>query len=771
MKKIKKILILCSLFFIVLLLASYLFLPTLFKPKIQGELSLSGLEHPVTVLRDRFGVPHIKAQSKKDLFLAFGYVSAQDRLFQMDIIRRTGAGRLSEIFGDKTLKADVLLRSLKIRKTAEESFKRFEKHYDQEMIELTNAYLKGVDSYIDNGKLPLEFTLLNYRPGKFSIIDMLSVPGYMALTFAEPIETDPLISQLNEKLSPELMKELRLETKALPRNTKVPQVSFTSQVETLKNIIPLFHGSNAWGVSSKRSTTGKPILANDPHIAFANPSVWYEAHLSAPGYDVYGYFLPLIPFPCIGQNSKASWTVTMSEVDDMDLYEEIFSKEKPTFYKFKNMWKEATVEHETILVKGAKPFSFDLLSTDHGPLLDQTMKGIEGKHVSLKWSYHHPDNDPLTAFYKLHQAQTVNDFKEALAHAAGPGLNMIFANTQGDLAQWVMGKIPRREKSFSSDRILNGTSGEDEYLGYLSIDENPHQINPSSGQIVTTNWRPDGDHNINGFWQPSDRYERIHYLLNQKEKWSPEEMKSIHQDTYAQYAPLIVPILLASMKIETQEDQEIFNTLKSWDGFSDVDSVGATIFHAWNQSNFSVLLGDKLSEQGLKSFCRSTCWSFYKKIMANKNSPWWENKRDEKLRSGLEISKKFLHKSLGGRVSYWKWGKLHTLTFEHPMGKVKWLAPVFNLGPYAAPGAKNTVNNMGFVATENRYEVKVGPSTRRIISLADLDKMITIIPTGNSGNRFSSHHKDQIEVYLKGEYRESRLSKPEEPYEVLNLIP
>lgn len=771
MKKFKIISLAFFGVFLLLGISSYLFLPHLVLPQTSGRLKLEGLENSVTVLRDRFGVPHIKAQSKKDLFLAFGYVSAQDRLFQMDLVRRTGAGRLSELFGDKTSKIDVLLRSLRIRKSAEESYKRFEGHYDKEMLELTNAYLKGVGQFISEGKLPLEFRILQYTPEPFSIIDMLSVPGYMALSFAEPLETDPLISQLSEKLSPELMHELRLETKALPKKSSFPKVSFSSEIEKLQNLVPLFQGSNAWAVSSKRSQTGKPILANDPHIAFANPSVWYEAHLSAPDYEVYGYYLPLIPFPCIGQNKNAAWTVTMSEVDDMDLYEETFSKEKPTFYNFKGSWKEAKVEDEVILVRGENPIPFKLFTTDHGPLIDQTMKGVEGKHLALKWSFHHPENDPLTAFYRLHQAQTVDDFKNAIAHAAGPGLNMIFANTQGDLVQWVMGKIPRRLNELSSDRILDGASGTEEYLGHLSIDENPHQINPPSGQIVTTNWRPDGKHSINGFWQPIDRYERIHDLLSQKRMWNPNEMREIHRDTFAQYASLIVPRLLESIKIESPEDKEILETLKNWEGFANVESTGATIFYVWNQFNFKVLLEDKLGEEGMRGFCRSACWHFYKKVMANKNSPWWENKREEKLRMGYVLMKDFLHKSLGNKVAEWKWGELHTLTFEHPLGKVKWLAPIFNLGPVPAPGANNTVNNMGYSRSGDRFEVRVGPSTRRIIDLADLDQVTTIIPTGNSGNSLSAHHQDQIQTYMKGEYRQARLSKPEAPYEVLELVP
>ncbi len=749
----------------------YFFLPHWVLPQTQGQLKLEDLENPVMVIRDRYGVPHIKAQSKKDLFLAFGYVSAQDRLFQMDLVRRTGAGRLSELFGSKTSKIDILLRSLRIRKSAEESYKRFEGHYDKEMLELTNAYLKGVGQFISEGKLPLEFRILQYKPEPFSIIDMLSVPGYMALSFAEPLETDPLISQLNEKLSPELMKELRLETKALPKKKSGIKVSFSPEIEKLKNLVPLFHGSNAWAVSSKRSQTGKPILANDPHIAFANPSVWYEAHLSAPDYEVYGYYLPLIPFPCIGQNINAAWTVTMSEVDDMDLYEETFSKDRPNFYKFKGIWKEAKVEDEVVFIKGEKFIPLKLLTTDHGPLIDQTMKGVEGKHLALKWSFHHPENDPLSAFYKLHQAQTVNDFKNALSHAAGPGLNIIFANTQGDLAQWVMGKIPRRLNELSSDRILDGASGTEEYLGYFSIDENPHQINPPSGQIVTTNWRPDGKHNINGFWQPVDRYERIHDLLQQKKMWTPEDMKIIHRDTFAQYASVIVPSLLESIKIENPEDREILEVLKNWDGHADVESTGATIFYVWNQFNFKVLLGDKLGEDGMRSFCHSACWHFYKKVMTNKNSPWWEKKRREKLRMGYALMKNYLHKNLGNNIAEWKWGDLHTLTFEHPLGKVKWLAPIFNLGPVPASGANNTVNNMGYSRSGDRFDVRVGPSTRRIINLADLDQITTIIPTGNSGNRLSPHYQDQIKTYMKGEYRQARLSNPEGPYEVLELVP
>lgn len=770
MKKIKISLLVILGFLILFGLGIRFVFPKFFLPKIEGQLKIAELEKPVIVVRDRYGVPHIKAQSKKDLFLAFGYVAAQDRLFQMDFMRRTANGELSEIFGERTVRYDKLLRSLRIRSSANETWERMKDHYDPEMLSYVEAYLKGTQKFIDEGVLSLEFSLLSYKPRPFVVQEIMAVPGYMALSFADPIETDPLFSDLSEKLDPKMLDELRLDTKPIPRRKNI-KVSFSETLESMQNFLPTFHGSNAWAVSAKRSKSNAPLLANDPHIAFSNPSIWYEAHLSAPGFEVYGYFLPLVPFPVVGQTKETAWTVTMSEVDDLDLYEETFKPGDFKFYKFKNKWLPTKEESSVIKVKGANDILWTVISTQHGPLLNGTFQEVKNKSVAIKWSFLHPKNDIITALYKLNMARSPLEFRDALGYAAAPGLNMIWASRSGDLAQWVMGKIPRRPNKMSSDRILNGESGEDEYLGYLSIEENPHQINPPSGQIVTTNWRPDGEHDLNGFWQPSDRYERIHELLKAKEKWTLEEMKQIQADNFSLPSRNVLPILLASVKATSLLENQALESLKNWDGQAQVESIAATIYYVWNQNNFKTILVNDLGEEGLRRYCRTYCWTFFKKIITDPKSPWWKKSREETLQESFKETISFLQKKFGSDIQHWQWGKLHTLTFEHPLGKVKTLAPLFNLGPYPVAGASNVVNNMAYSRSGENYDVKVGPSTRRLIDLANLGHTISIIPTGNSGNSLSPHYNDQVDTYLKDGYREIDLEHPQEPINKLEMIP
>jgi len=744
------VIIVITFFFLV---GIYFYISRHFSPTLEGEIKLNGLRQPVTVVRDRYGIPRIKAQNRKDLFLAYGYVVAQDRLFQMDLLRRTGNGELSEIFGEGTLDVDKLLRNFKIKKMADKVWEKNKANYNPEIISLVDAFLVGVNQYIENNPLPLEFFILGYKPRPFTIQEMMSGPGFMALSFAGSLLVDPVMSDLEKKLSPVMLAPFRLYEKPLTHPLLTAEISVSKTLEKLFSYVPMFHGSNAWALSASRSETGFPLLANDPHIAFSSPSVWYEAHLSCPDYDVYGYFLPLVPFPVIGQTEDAAWTVTMSEVDDMDLYVEKLHPTNPELYSFEGVWLRFDRDKEIIKIKGQKDIEMSIRSTIHGPLLEGNSYEVQGKKVAVKWSYHHLENNALETFYQLPFVKTPQEFGKALSYAASPGLNMIWASKKGDIVQWVMGKIPRRKEEASSDHLLDGESGKDEYDGYLSIEENPHQINPASGQIVTTNYRPDGDHDLNGFWQPSDRQERVTSFLSSKEHWSVEEMKELQNDATSVSGDFIIPILLSSLDQRNPLEKEIFEFLSTWDKKAEVDSVGATIFHVWNQFNFVEILSGKLSAEEMKAMAKNNTWHFYKKMMKDESSPWWRGNRKLVLQAGLKKATTFLKNEIGGNPKKWTWGKIHTLTFEHPLGKVALLAPFFNLGPYPVSGATSVVNNMAHSRFGENFAVLLGPSTRRVIDLGHPQKFDTIIPTGNSGNIFSPHYADQVKLFLSGKFR------------------
>lgn len=769
--------IIALLFLIVATLVGYLYFSSI--TPIEGQVRMSILESPVSVIRDKYGIPHIKANSKSDMYKALGFTMAQDRLFQMDILRRVGSGRLAEILGPKVVKYDVLLRKLKIKKFMDDYWTKSSSNQNPEMVSHLKSFLQGIHYFIDTQNLPIEFKLLNYKPDRFTIPELLSVSGYMALTFAEGLIGDPLFSHLKSFLSDEIVNDLRLKERE-DRNRFVNHhdrfISHTVKDDFEKIVtdllsfhdffekeIGMFHGSNSWVLSGARSESGFPLLANDPHIAFTNPSVWYEAYIESPDFNIYGHFIPLIPFPAIGHDKFRAWAVTMSEVDDLDIYLEKVHPDDRTRVLFNNEWVSLDIQKEVIKVRGSKDQEIEIITGPHGPFIDGTEYGKKGQHLSIKWSYHHPENNVALAFFKLGNSSQLSDLDEALKHAAAPGLNISWVDKKGNIAWRVMGKIPVRE-GFKGNEILDGSSGVHEYTRYLDIKENPGITNPDNGIIITANYYPQSQKlPFEGYWQPSERIERIDFLLNQSFKWDLEKLKQVQSDQVLGNANEINEILLREVEnIEkTKLEEESYKLLAQWDGSSDVNSIASLIFH---KTLFQIQMNslvDDLGEESFKAFFKiADSQNFFKFFMKQNNHALWDNKttpknetRTEIIRSSFRESISILNKEFGPEPKNWKWGKAHTIEFEHFLGKVFPLNYLFNLGPFEVGGGAFQVDNMTHKRYEDGFKVALGPSTRRLIDMKDSTRSLGVLPTGNSGNVFSKHYKDQVPLFISNKYR------------------
>ncbi len=812
-------------------------------PITSGKLEVEGLKNNVTIVRDGFGIPHIKAQSEKDLFFALGFSMASDRLFQMDIMRRIASGRLSEIFGNKTLKIDILLRNLRIKKTMDEYIKTQQSKLDPVMLENFDAYLAGVHSAMKTQPLPPEFLILGYTPEHFTMAESMAVSGYMALSFAEGLVGDILFHELKGKIPDARLAEMRIGTrndsldiekfssppinkpKVLPKpivpptpattpTPSMPQTSLPYQwideaVAQLEQDFGLFQGSNSWVMSPKRSVSNQAILANDPHIAYMNPSVFYEASLHSPTLEVYGHFLPLVPFPILGHDKIKAWALTMSEADDLDVYKEKYNPLDSNSIWYDQKWTGLAQEEETIQVKGGPDVKIKIKISPHGPILlpeDSSVKGQEFSnrsfgtdkdYYSVKWTYYLPENHVSLAFYKLMRATNVTEFKDAVALAASPGLNISWADKDGHIAWWTMGKIPKRPPGTASDTVLEGDTGKQEYLGYLGIDENPHEVDPASGVIVSANYRPQSPAFAaqDGYWQPSDRFERISQLLSSKEKWSPEELKTVQTDHAEFYVDKFLPIMLEALKnpaqnlatagkknLEKFEQQMLSHPrakirkrlaaqalplIQAWDGQSAIDSVGASIYQAWMKYIGREAMIDELGERDFLRFARLADYRhFYKWLMVNPDSDWWDDvrtpdvkeTRSDIIQRAYSLAIASLDEKFGDNLEHWWWGRLHAVEFQHFLGKVKPLDSLFNVGPYMAPGGTHEVNAISYPRHEDTFAPNVGPATRRLIDMADPGESWGILPTGESGHLLSPHYRDQALLYTRDQYRKQWLN-------------
>jgi penicillin amidase len=730
-------------------LYAYFFMRNSLAP-LDGSLALPNLSAEVRVVRDTYGIPHIYAQNKKDALRALGYTMASERLFQMEVARRLTQGELAEVFGEVALPSDKLYRSLMLKPAVERMLaaKKSQGIIDTKMWDEMLAFYEGVNYYIDTQPLPYELTVLGIKPRHFEPIDAYILTGHMAYSFGIGMKADTLMSELAAKLSPAMFQDLRNYVPKAPAPAAV-----TTSHEALKplydvalsSFFPAFEGSNAWLIAPKKSQSGKSIFANDPHIGFSHPSVWVEAHIHTPEFELYGHYLPSVPFALLGHSRHHAWGFTMSLTDDMDLYREKLDRSKKQVM-FKNEWQPYREWNETIKVKGMPDLVLPMIETTHGPLLEHL---LPEDNLSLKWAFHRTENDPLQALYQMAEAKDMGSFETALKTGTAPGLNVMYADAQ-NIGWWIFGDMAVK-KNPNSDMVFDGASGNDEYERILTWEEKPHLVNPENGFIVTANSRPLGvREDIRGDWQSDDRFQTITKALNERDLWNVDDVKALQTENFNSQTKVILERLLDKLTLTSQETSRYgkeLDLLKNWNLHSEIHSLEASIYHQWNSENL-LLLVDKLNESEKDRYLSLPySWVFYEHVLANENSDWWKDRSQSQL-----ITEGFRR-----AMTHWpqvpEWGTLHTIEYPHPLGRLKPLNKLVNLGPYPIPGAWNEINNNKHHGMSDNFHVVAGPSTRRVIDFATPQMSFGITPIGISGHMMSPYYKDQVQLFLDGKYR------------------
>lgn len=714
-------------------------------------MSLRGLSAPVTVTRDTYGIPHIRAANKLDALKALGYVMASERLFQMELSRRMTQGQLSEVFGEVALPSDKLYRSLMLKRSIERMLAEEKKQnrFDQKLWDQMQAYFDGVNEFINTRPLPPELKLLGLTPAAFTPVDGYVMTGHMAYSFGIALKADPLMTELAQKLSNQQIQDLRNDPLSGPfRFAQVLQNSFKAWDLASEGVFGgHFEGSNAWLIGPSRSQSGKSLFANDPHIGFSAPAVWVEAHIQTPDFELYGHYLPLVPFAILGHNRFQAWGFTMSLVDDMDLYREVLDRENKTAL-FLGKPKPYQEWQEVIKVKGQPDLVLPMIETPHGPLMDEV---LEEKNLALKWAFHRLENNPMKALHDMGESRTLENFEKALQHATAPGLNVMYADPQ-NIAWWIFGDLAVK-KNPHSDMILDGASGKDEYLRILSWKEKPHSVNPKSGVIVTANSRPPGlDAKIRGDWQAEDRLRTITEALEEKDIWNLEELKSLQTENFNAKNRLILDQLLSHLELSPEELRlfsEEIKSLRTWDFRSLTSSKAASLFYLWNQQ-VALALFDFLDQDALQAYLNTPyAYAAYQRaLLEQASSLWTAAEKKEKISAAFK-------KVFAQYPKIPPWGDLHTIEYKHPLGRIFLLDKLFNIGPFPAPGSHNEINNMKMRSFGiPNFDVVAGPSTRRLIDFSRPGKSWGINPIGISGHLLSPFYDDQVQLFLDGKYRE-----------------
>ena len=748
------------------------------QPQRSGSVDLVGLQAPVSVRYDERGVPHIEAGNEADMYHALGYVHAQDRLFQMEVARRLARGELAEILGPKLIDTDRLFRTLAIRTHADAAIAAIDKTSPAYRAVL--AYLDGVNQYQSSHPAPIEFDILGIPKRPFTPQDTMSVAGYLAFSFASAFKTEPVMTHIRDSLGVKYLEVFDVPWNPKGVDTPAAKAPMASadwsglqRVSTLARqvmdeaLLPAFQGSNAWAIAGSRTASGKPMLAGDPHIGFSAPAVWYEAHLRSPGMELYGHFQMLNPLALLGHNQRFGWSLTMFQNDDIDMVVEKVNPDNPAQVWHQGRWVDLQQRSETIKVKGAEPVTLQLRRSPHGPIITDAYPDNYGKTpIAMWWAFLETENPILQAFYALNRADTLVKARQAASQIHAPGLNVVWANAEGDIGWWAAAKLPIRPPGVNPTFLLDAAKGEADKPGFHPFADNPQQENPQRGFIVSANHQPTVASGIEipGYYQPPERVQRLVGLLeDNKQKADVALSQTMQRDVTNAYARrVLTPLLPVLQSVVTDPvERQLLEQLSVWDGSYSIDKLEPSVFVQLLYEIAQAAMFDELGAVQFKNLLGSRSLDFaLPRLVADASSPWWDDQRTKAVvEARTDTAQKawraaidHLRATLGIDMAQWAWGRAHTLTHNHPLGQQKPLDKFFSVGPFAAPGGRELPNALGTAIGPAPWAVTYGPSTRRVIDFANPNQALGINPVGQSGVLFDPHYRDQADTYSQGGY-------------------
>lgn len=730
------------------------------KPYYNFLNSSSHINSNVSIYRDNFAIPYINVSDSADFFFSLGFVHAQDRIFQMDLMRAAAKGQLSESFGLQTLNFDILFRTIALFKLAERDYNLLPQATKNALI----SYANGVNHFLEthNNKLPIEFSILNKTPSKWEPNDSFLISKFVAWMLNLSWWNDITLYQVANKLSP----ADSLNIISLSQFNNV-----FSQFNNFMGFAGPSVGSNNWVVSSSLSKNGKPIIANDTHLAYTIPNLWYLASVNIKNGNrlIQGATIPGAPGFFIGRNRSLSWSVTNMMTDDCDFYIEKINKTRNT-YLLDSKEIPLKISKDTIFVKGENPFYLTTKSTHRGPLIDKIhfseidIKTFEfdSVSVSINWvgfSF----SDEITPILNLNNSENVFAATNYLKDYSIPGQNFILADSSGNIAKIHAAKIPNR-KHLVPNFIYDGTISDNDWNGFIPQSEIPPSFNPDSGYFATANNQINSEFYISNIWEPDSRIERVNFLLQSKNKFSLEDFKRFQSDITSPFDLKLNKFLMnafVGVKSNSENLNIALDILKKWKGNYDIYSQTPAIFLTFKHFLIKNLFEEKLGTQLLENFMfisnlpnRIILNIFENKenLIFNIPNNFSDKEKTSILRKSLTDAIKYLSKELGNDIQDWQLSQIHKLSVKHPFsGKYKLLDLLLDIPSFPVPGSGTTLFNTEYNFKEP-FENNLGPTFRMLFDFSNPDKFFVILNTGQSENFISDNYSDQTKLWLDGEY-------------------
>ena len=670
---------------------------------------------PVSVVFDSLGEPHIRAGNLEDALFVQGYVTAQDRLWQMDGLRRFAAGDLAEVVGPSALESDREARRLLMRRTAEQAYARISAQ-DRAVLA---AYTRGVNAFIDShrGSLPLEFTLLQYQPRPWSVVDCLLISLHMFRTLTSTWRLDIMKQSMlaqGERAKVDYLFPIRAGTEPQP-------------------------GSNAWVLAGGRTASGKPLLSNDPHLEFGVPGIWYMTHIEAPGLDVAGVSIPGLPGVIIGHNRRIAWGMTNLQFDVQDLYLEKFD-DRTGRYLFRGKVEQARHEIEVIRVKGQAPSQLPLWITVHGPIF--AAEGTE--RMALRWMANEPGVLQFPIL-DIDRAGNWQEFTKALTRYPGPAQNFVYADVDGNIGYHAAGVLPIR-RGFSGDVPVDGSSGNFEWQGTIPFDQLPAVYNPPGGIIATANQNPfpaDYPYPVNGNFAPPFRVNQIRALLSARRNWQAEDLLAVQKDVYSSFGKFLAGQLVAAYdqrRFKNPELGDAISVLRAWNGQMEKD-LAAPFLITLAYEHVRTAVAENAAPGSGATYDFPLGSAAIERLLRERPAGWFADYDGMLLRVLVDAVEEG-QRIQGRDVRRWQYGAAMRLTITHPVThQVPWLGKYFDIGPALMSGSSFTVK---------QTTLRIGPSMRMNADLSDWDRSLLNVVVGESGHILSRHYRDQWPSYYVG---------------------
>ena len=741
-----------------------------------GKLSVEGLSKPVTIITDKYGVPHIYADTEEDLFFAQGFIHARDRAWQMEMNRRVALGQVAEAFGEIALDTDRLVRTLGFNKLAR---KDYEIASDDTKNILT-CYSKGVNAFFDIGTLPIEFKLSKIKPRKWDPIDSLAFGRVMAWTLSHGWSSALTRQEIVEKVGVDKAAELNIvypETNPveLPDGIQFNELEMDKMMDSMKG--PFLdrdmegggRGSNAWAISSNKSETGKPILCNDTHLVLSLPSIWYLNHLcSDSGFHVTGATMLGFPGIVIGHNEFSGWGVTLAFTDVEDIFVEKINLSNPSEYMYKDNYLNFEHHEEIIKVNGKSDYIENVRKSIHGPLIGNVV-GKNDKVLSLCSKALEPMR-VIDGLLKINKSNSWESFDKGVALIDAPALNFVYADIDSNISLFVSGKVPIRKRGYGSLPV-SGWDGKHDWVDEIPIKHMPKTLNPSKGYIISCNNKiidDDYPYFLGNLFMNGYRAKRIENIFNSHDKINFKICESLHMDCYSIPAKTFINGMIQGFRTVKPQIQEVIDLLLNWDCILDKDSIEASIYQVLMYNIIRNIVEDELGVELTNKYMGNgehplllptsellghTTPAIFK-IFQNSDSKWIKSNKEiiSLIENSIISTIQWLTNELGPDQKNWGWGKLHNVSFKHNMSVKKPLDTVFNLGSYEIGGDTDTVCQTAFNPSSPYKATEWSPAIRLIMDIGNWSNCKYICPPGQSGILGSKNYNNMVDTWLSGEY-------------------